>query len=127
MKFLTPTSESISNHNPDLPSFSTGRVGNRPCSGVGFFQRALELQKKYGKGKNISNTLQTNGTLIDEAWCTFLSENKFLVGLSMDGPEAVHDAYRLDKDGRPTLSRVVKCAEYDEETWRGGKYSCHRE
>ncbi|MBF0496920.1 MAG: anaerobic sulfatase maturase [Deltaproteobacteria bacterium] len=81
--------------------------GEPTVLGVDFFQRALDLQQKYGQGKQISNTLQTNGTLLDEAWCAFLSRNKFLVGLSLDGPEAVHDAFRLDKDGRPTCARVL--------------------
>jgi uncharacterized protein len=81
--------------------------GEPTLLGVDFFQRALDLQRKYGKGKQIANTLQTNGTLLDEAWCAFLARNNFLVGLSMDGPEAVHDAFRVDADGRPTLSGVL--------------------
>lgn len=81
--------------------------GEPTLLGIGFFQQALDFQKKYSSGKQISNTLQTNGTLIDEAWCSFLSRNRFLVGLSLDGPESVHDAYRLYRDGRPTCSRVL--------------------
>lgn len=81
--------------------------GEPTLLGVDFFQRALEFQKRYGRGKQIFNTLQTNGTLLDEAWCVFLAKNRFLVGLSMDGPEAVHDVYRRDEHGRPTLARVL--------------------
>lgn len=90
------------------PSVLFDWQGGEPClRGVEFFQRALDLQNKYAMGKAISNTLQTNGTLIDEAWCLFLSKNKFLVGLSIDGPESVHDRYRVDKNGTPTGARVL--------------------
>ena len=81
--------------------------GEPTLLGVDFFKRALDLQKKYHQGKQISNTLQTNGTLLDEAWCAFLAKNKFLVGLSMDGPEAIHNACRVDKNGEPTGDRVL--------------------
>ncbi|MFH1137107.1 MAG: anaerobic sulfatase maturase [Pseudomonadota bacterium] len=80
--------------------------GEPTLPGIGFYRRALELQKKYNNGKRITNSLQTNGTLIDEAWCEFFARNNFLIGLSLDGPEAIHDAYRLDKAGNPTSARV---------------------
>ena len=82
--------------------------GEPTLAGIDFFRRALDLQKKYGGGKRIQNTLQTNGTLLDEDWCIFLSKNRFLVGLSLDGPEAVHDAFRVDPKGNPTCSRVLE-------------------
>jgi uncharacterized protein len=63
----------------------------RPLS---FYKRALELQRRYAGGRQIDNCLQTNGTLLTDEWCEFLSENGFLVGLSIDGPEALHNAYR---------------------------------
>ncbi|MFA6032101.1 MAG: anaerobic sulfatase maturase [Myxococcota bacterium] len=81
--------------------------GEPTLMGLAFFERALELQKKYGGGKQIANSLQTNGTLIDDAWCDFLFTNKFLVGLSLDGPAEIHDACRTDKEGRPTSGRVL--------------------
>ncbi len=81
--------------------------GEPALVGVGFFQRALELQKKYSGGKEVANSFQTNGTLLDDHWCAFLARNNFLVGLSLDGPEAVHDAYRVDKDGRATSGKVL--------------------
>lgn len=81
--------------------------GEPALVGVDFFQRALDFQNKYNKGKKITNSFQTNGTILDDAWCAFLSRNNFLVGLSLDGPEAVHAAYRVDKDGRPTFSKVL--------------------
>lgn len=81
--------------------------GEPALVGIDFFKRALNFQKKYNAGKQITNSFQTNGTSLDEAWCAFLSRNNFLVGLSLDGPEALHDAYRVDKDGRPTFSKVL--------------------
>lgn len=90
------------------PSVVFDWQGGEPAlRGIDFFQRALDFQKKYSMGKRISNTLQTNGTLLDEAWCVFLARNRFLVGLSLDGPEAVHDIYRVDKDGKPTCAKVL--------------------
>jgi uncharacterized protein len=82
--------------------------GEPALAGIEFFQRAVELQKKYGHAKEVTNSLQTNGTLLDDAWCKFLATNRFLVGLSLDGPEAVHDAYRVDRQGRGTSDRVLK-------------------
>ena len=81
--------------------------GEPALMGIDFFQRALDFQQKYRKGKQVSNTLQTNGTLLDDAWCVFLARNNFLVGLSMDGPKAVHDTCRVDKDGKPTHAKVL--------------------
>src|ERR1039458_10234178 len=60
------------------------------------------------KAKNIDNAFQTNGTLLDDAWGEFLARNKFLIGLSVDGPEEIHDAYRVDKGGQPTFARVMR-------------------
>src|SRR5882672_946658 len=63
--------------------------GEPTLLGVGFFRKAVALQKKYAGGKQISNALQTNGILLDDEWCEFLGGNKFLVGLSIDGPRHV--------------------------------------
>lgn len=91
-----------------IPSIVFDWQGGEPTLlGINFFQRALDFQKKYNTGKQILNTLQTNGMILDDDWCAFLSRNKFLVGLSMDGPESVHDACRVDMDGKPTCSRVL--------------------
>ena len=61
---------------------------------LSFYRKALELQKKYSRGRQIDNCLQTNGTLLTDEWCEFLRENQFLVGISIDGPQTYHDAYR---------------------------------
>ena len=76
--------------------------------GVDFFRRAVALQKRYAEGRQISNTIQTNGMLIDAEWCDFFAENDFLVGLSLDGPRDVHDAFRRTRGGEGTFDRVMR-------------------
>ena len=76
--------------------------------GVDFFRRAVALQKRYAEGRQISNTIQTNGLLIDAEWCDFFAENDFLVGLSLDGPRDVHDAFRRTRGGEETFDRVMR-------------------
>ena len=61
---------------------------------LSFYRKALELQQRYARGRQIDNCLQTNGTLLTDEWCEFLRENRFLVGISIDGPQTYHDAYR---------------------------------
>ena len=86
--------------------------GGEPLmAGLPFFQKAIELQRKYAGDKTIENSLQTNGILVNEDWCRFFADNNFLVGLSLDGPEDIHDAFRRDCGGAPTFSRVMKAAE----------------
>lgn len=86
--------------------------GGEPLmAGLSFFEKAMELQKKYAGDKTIENTIQTNGILVNDAWCRFFADNGFLVGLSLDGPEDIHDAFRRDCGGAPTFSRVMKAAE----------------
>ena len=82
--------------------------GEPTLLGVEFFQRVVELQQKYAGGKRISNALQTNGTLLDDAWCEFFAEHAFLVGLSVDGPAELHDKYRVDKNGGTTFDAVMR-------------------
>jgi uncharacterized protein len=92
-----------------VPEVTFAWQGGEPTlMGLDFFRLAVALQQKYGKpGMRIHNTLQTNGTTLDDAWCRFFKENDFLLGLSLDGPRALHDAYRLDKGGKPTFDRVM--------------------
>lgn len=81
--------------------------GEPTLMGLDFFKRVIDLQMKYDPGnKTIANSLQTNGTLLDDDWCSFLAENDFLVGLSMDGPEDIHNTYRTDRGGNPTFRKV---------------------
>lgn len=79
--------------------------------GLDYFKRALKLQKKYSRGKEIHNSLQTNGTLVSYDWCRFFADNGFLVGLSIDGPKDIHDTNRVNKGGRPTFDRVLRASE----------------
>lgn len=82
--------------------------GEPTLMGLEFFQRVVELQKKYAKPHQaIENDLQTNGILLDEDWCTFLKKNNFLVGLSIDGPADLHDIHRYNKGGKPTHAKVM--------------------
>lgn len=81
--------------------------GEPTMLGIDFYQRAVELQKQYGAGKTIINTLQTNGILLDDEWCRFLKKNQFLVGISIDGPQEFHDTYRKTRSGKATHKRVV--------------------
>ena len=75
---------------------------------LAFYQKALELQKKYAKGRQIDNCLQTNGTLLTDEWCRFLHDNGWLVGISIDGPQEFHDEYRKNKLGRPSFVKVMQ-------------------
>ena len=78
---------------------------------ISFFEKAMQLQQCYAAGRHIDNCLQTNGTLITDEWCQFFHDNGWLIGLSIDGPEALHDAWRKDKHGEPTHERVMRAAE----------------
>jgi uncharacterized protein len=83
--------------------------GEPTLMGVDFFRRAVESQKKYGTaGQQVSNTLQTNGVLLDDNWCRFLHDNKFLLGISIDGPKEFHDRYRIDHSGAGTFDRAMR-------------------
>ncbi|MGO9266873.1 MAG: anaerobic sulfatase maturase [Candidatus Binataceae bacterium] len=83
--------------------------GEPTLMGIDFFRRAIAYQDKYKRpGMTFQNTMQTNGTLISEEWCAFWRANDFLIGISIDGPRAIHDAYRVDKSGRPTFDNVMR-------------------
>ncbi|MCW5858894.1 MAG: radical SAM protein [Caldilineales bacterium] len=83
--------------------------GEPTLMGLDFFRRSLAYADKHRRpGMQIQYTIQTNGTLIDDEWAAFFKENEFLVGISIDGPEAMHDAYRVDKGGQPTFARVMR-------------------
>lgn len=82
--------------------------GEPTLTGLDFFRRAVRLQEKYKRpGTRILNAFQTNGTMLNEEWCKFFQKNRFLVGISLDGPRALHDAWRVGKKGTPTFDRVM--------------------
>lgn len=82
-----------------------GETLMRPLS---FYKRAVELQKLYGRGRQIDNSIQTNGTLLTDEWCEFFRDNNFLVGISIDGPQDFHDEYRRNKMGAPSYHKVMQ-------------------
>lgn len=73
---------------------------------IQFYKRAIELQRFYGRGRAISNSIQTNGTLLTDEWCQFFHDNNWLVGISIDGPQEFHDEYRRTADGKPSFYKV---------------------
>ncbi|MEK7292395.1 MAG: anaerobic sulfatase maturase [Actinomycetota bacterium] len=74
-----------------------------------FFKHSVDLVEKYRKpGQTIQHTFQTNGILLDDDWCAFFKKHKFLVGLSVDGPRELHDAYRVDRRAQGTFNRVMQ-------------------
>ena len=83
--------------------------GEPTILGIEYFRRITALQRKHRPaGRRIMNGIQTNGTLLDEAWCRFLKQHGFFVGLSLDGPRELHDRYRLTKSHEPTHDRVMR-------------------
>ncbi len=75
---------------------------------ISFYKKVIQLQKSYGRGRIVDNSLQTNGTLLNDEWCRFFKDNNFLIGISIDGPEHCHDIYRKNKGGKETFSQVMK-------------------
>ena len=92
------------------PEVTVAWQGGEPTlMGLDFFRSAITLQNRFRRpGMIIQNTLQTNGVLLNDEWCEFLREHDFLIGISMDGPRAMHNAYRVDKGGEPTFDRVMR-------------------
>ena len=93
----------------DVPEVTFNWHGGEPLVlGLDFYRKAMDLERKYADGKTVFNTLQTNGTLLTPEWADFLRENRFLVGISIDGPRDIHDKYRKDKGGAGTFDKVVR-------------------
>jgi len=94
------------------PEITIAWQGGEPTlMGLDFFRQSIELAKKYAQpGIKLNHTIQTNGTKLDENWARFFREHNFLVGLSLDGPKDIHDAYRVDKRGDGTFDQVFAAA-----------------
>jgi serine-type anaerobic sulfatase-maturating enzyme len=92
------------------PQVTVAWQGGEPTlMGIDFYRRAIEYQNKYKKPAMVfENTLQTNGTLLNDEWCEFFKENNFLIGISLDGPRHLHDIFRRDKQSQPTFDRVLQ-------------------
>ena len=88
-----------------LFSWHGGETLMRPLS---FYKKVIELQKKYGGGLVIDNSIQTNGTLLTDEWCRFFKDNNWLVGVSVDGPQEFHDEYRRNNIGAPSFHKVMR-------------------
>lgn len=82
--------------------------GEPTLLGADYFRNVFALQQRYANGKRIANSFQTNGVLLNDAWCELLAAHHVLVGLSIDGPEEFHDHYRVDKGQHPTFKRVMR-------------------
>ena len=76
--------------------------------GLDYFKKIVDIQRKYRGNKHIYNTIQTNATLLDSEFAIFFKENNFLVGVSIDGPQDVHDNFRKDKGGNLTFLKVMR-------------------
>ncbi len=93
----------------DVPEVTFNWHGGEPLVlGLDFYRKAVEYQQKWCGDKIIHNTIQTNGTLLNEDFASFFSDNDFLVGISIDGPEDIHNKYRKDKGGAPTFDKVIR-------------------
>ncbi|HEY54441.1 MAG TPA: radical SAM protein, partial [Caldilineae bacterium] len=92
------------------PEVNIAWQGGEPTlMGLDFFKRAVALAQQYKQpGQRILHTMQTNGTKLDDEWCAFFKEHNFLIGLSVDGTQEMHDAYRVDKGGKGTFRRVMR-------------------
>ena len=93
-----------------VPEVTIAWQGGEPTlMGLDFFKRSIELVEKYSKpGQIVEHTIQTNGTKIDKDWAEFFKRHSFLVGLSVDGPKELHDAYRVNKGGGGSFDQVMK-------------------
>ena len=92
------------------PEVTVAWQGGEPTlMGLDFFVRSVELVEQYRRpDQRVQYTMQTNGVLLDDDWCAFLKQHDFLVGLSVDGPQAMHDTYRVNRGGRGTHEQVMK-------------------
>ncbi len=81
--------------------------GEPTLAGIEFYKKALNLQNKYKGNKKIENTIQTNGTILTDDFCEFFKDNDFLVGISIDGPEEIHDYYRKNHSGQGSFKDVI--------------------
>jgi uncharacterized protein len=93
-----------------IPQVTVSWQGGEPTlMGLDFFRRSVAYVEKYKKpNMQVDYTIQTNGTTLDDAWGRFFRKHNFLVGISIDGPRELHDAYRVDKGGKGTLDRVLR-------------------
>ena len=98
----------IEAHRTDRVTFAW-QGGEPTLMGLDFFRRVAELQERHRRpGMTFENTIQTNGTRIDDEWASFLAEHGYLIGISIDGPRPLHDGNRVDKGGKATFDDVMR-------------------
>ncbi len=86
----------------------TWHGGEAMMRNLEFYRKAIKLQQYYGKGRRIFNSIQTNGTLLNDEWCSFLRKNGWLVGISIDGPQDFHDEYRRNRSGKASFAQTMR-------------------
>src|SRR5262245_40134247 len=93
-----------------VPDVTIAWQGGEPTlMGIEFFRRSVELAERYLRpGQRAEHTVQTNGTLLDEEWAAFFAEQGFLVGISIDGPQEIHDTFRVSKGGKGSFDQVMR-------------------
>ena len=91
--------------------YFTWQGGEPTLAGLDFFRKVIHYQQRYAGQKRIFNALQTNGILLNNEWCAFLKEHEFLVGISIDGPQELHDRYRRSNSGNGTFTKVIAAIE----------------
>jgi uncharacterized protein len=95
-----------------VPQISIGWQGGEPTlMGLPFYRKAVDLMQRYGRGQTVANGLQTNGMLIDKSWARLFRDYYFLIGLSLDGPQHVHDHYRTNRSGRGSWHKAADTAQ----------------
>jgi len=85
--------------------------GEPTLAGLPFFEKLVALEQRCGRGQRVGNSLQTNGVLIDDDWARFFHEYKWLIGVSIDGPEEIHDRYRVNKAGHGSWEHAARAIE----------------
>ena len=96
-------------HSQNAPEISFAWQGGEPTlMGLNFFRKVVALQRQHAGGRPVNNSFQTNGTNLNDDWCKFFAKEGFLVGLSIDGPEHIHNRYRVDKGGMARLNVFFK-------------------
>lgn len=100
--------QSLSMHGRDARVEFAWHGGEPVLAGLAFYERVVRLQQRYGRGRNIVNSMQTNATLLTDDLCRFFREHRFMIGVSVDGPEALHNVYRRTADGQGSFAQTLR-------------------
>lgn len=102
--------QSLAMHGRDAVVEFAWHGGEPILAGLSFYEEAVRLERKHGRGRLVRNSMQTNATLLTDAWCRFFRDNDFAIGVSIDGPEALHNACRKGADGSGSFEAVIDVA-----------------